>query len=163
MKDFAVNRRTMLAGSGAAVLATSTSAFAAAGAAPTVRVRDGQLRGFALNGASSFLGIPYGAPTGGAARFLPPRRPAPWSGVRDATRLGERSPQTDAPVYATPVSGDYMSGGRRNALLAYKEPMGEDCLNLNVLTPVIGKGSRPVMVYLHGGGFSSGSGALDAD
>src|SRR4029434_3086833 len=77
---------------------------------------------------------------------MPPLKPAPWTGVRDAFQVAERAPQDpDGPI------SEVWSLDRR-------EPMGEDCLSINIFTPALGRGNRPVMVWLHGGGFSGGSG-----
>jgi para-nitrobenzyl esterase len=97
-------------------------------------------------GVNQFWGVPYAASTAGANRFMPPAKVAPWSGVRDCFQVGNRSPQDpDGPISEV-------------FALDRQEPMGEDCLNLNVFTPALGSGNRPVMVWLHGGGFSGGSG-----
>jgi para-nitrobenzyl esterase len=107
----------------------------------------GRVQGVVLDGdVNAFYGVPYGASTAGANRFIPPKAPATWSGVRATTMVGHRSPQD----FNGPISEVYA--------LDRREPMGEDCLNLNVFTPALGRGDRPVMVWLHGGGFSSGSG-----
>ena len=149
---------------GAAALAAAVSfvggASAAPSAAPEAQTRQGRVRGFRRNGAEIFLGLPYGADTSGARRFLPPAPPASWTGVRDATRLGQRAPQLGGPIYANNPIAEYMAGGRAEELIALKEPMGEDCLVLNVLTPRADNRGRPVLVYMHGGGFTGGSGAV---
>jgi para-nitrobenzyl esterase len=115
---------------------------------PIATTTSGSVRGLLRNRVNSFLGVPYGAPTGGAARFQPPVKPVSWTGVRDTVDLGPRSPQ---PVrIMVPEMGDALTG---------TGPMNEDCLRLNVWTPAVGRGTRrPVMVYLHGGGFRTGSG-----
>jgi para-nitrobenzyl esterase len=106
----------------------------------------GRVRGVVRFGINQFFGIPYGASTAGANRFMPPVKPAPWTGVRDCVQVGNRSPQdADGPISEV-------------FALDRQEPMSEDCLNLNVFTPGAGSGNRPVMVWLHGGGFSSASG-----
>lgn len=111
----------------------------------------GRVRGATVDGVHIFKGVPYGADTSGKNRFLPPRRPGPWRGVRDALEYGHIAPQA-------PSSGriDYV-----RAIHWYDQPGGqsEDCLVLNVWTPGINDGGkRPVLVCFHGGGFVSGSG-----
>ncbi len=103
----------------------------------------GKLRGLADKGVTAFKGIPYGQSTAGSNRFLPPQRLAPWAGVRDATRLGHPCLQTnpDFPVWLDPMPGS------------------EDCLALNVWSPASAQPTSklPVMVWLHGGGYTFGS------
>jgi para-nitrobenzyl esterase len=104
----------------------------------------GQVRGTVVEGIKIFKGIPYGGPTSGKNRFMPPTKPAPWTGTRDALAFGPAAPQSvNAAATGTgaPVEN-------------------EECLVLNVFTPALGNGAkRPVMVWLHGGGFSTGSGS----
>ena len=113
----------------------------------TVRTATGSLRGYVDNGVHVFKGVPYAASTAGAGRFLPPQKRQPWTGVREATRWGERAPQ--------------VLGGEPPEMLPTdpREPLGEDCLVMNIWTPNPSAGRRPVMVWLHGGGFGSGSGS----
>lgn len=113
-----------------------------------VDTQSGRVRGAVFDGdVNAFFGIPYGAPTSGDMRFMPPAKPAPWSGIRDTMTVGHRAPQSSTSGIIPEVFA-----------LCRQEPMGEDCLNLNVFTPGTGTGKRPVMVWLHGGGYTSGSG-----
>ena len=119
---------------------------------PIVETAAGKLRGSAANGISAFKGIPYGAPTGGANRFMPPRPPAPWAGIRDATAYHAQAPQMPGRPERRPELRTILGP-------ADTSPESEDCLTLNVWTPGIGDGAkRPVMVWLHGGAFAYGSG-----
>jgi len=108
----------------------------------------GALRGTRRDGVARFLGVPYAAPPVGRRRFLPPE-PERWSGVRDALAFPPISIQ--APERAGPSSLAALRGAAPEA------PMGEDCLALNVWTREL-SGRAPVMVWLHGGGYTTGSG-----
>jgi para-nitrobenzyl esterase len=114
----------------------------------TVTTSAGRSRGYIDNGVNVFKGVPYGGSTAGAGRFMPPQKPQPWTGVRDAFEFGGRAPQ--------------FVGGEPEEMLSTdpREAQSEDCLMLNVWTPKPGNGQRrPVMVWFHGGGFASGSGS----
>ena len=116
-----------------------------------VETEYGSLRGVDVDGIKVFKGIAYGASTAGKNRFMPPARPAAWSGVREAVAFGSIAPQpgADPSEYGRLIGWDKQQGG-----------MGEDCLVLNVWTPGIADGrKRAVMLSIHGGGFTSGSGS----
>jgi para-nitrobenzyl esterase len=122
-------------------------------AEPIVETKAGKLRGASeRNGILVFRGIPYGAPTGGNRRFLPPRPAEPWSGVRDATAFGPICPQVGA--VASGALSDQRTIGYLPSL-----PQSEDCLVLNVWTPATDGKRRPVMVWLHGRGYAAGAGS----
>jgi para-nitrobenzyl esterase len=117
----------------------------------------GKIRGVDNGGIKTFKGIPYGADTSGANRFMPPADPADWSGVRDALAYGHSAPQHD-PAAPPPSAGTLSVSGHD------LPAEGEDCLVLNIWTPAIGSpggssAKRPVMVWCHGGGFANGSGS----
>jgi para-nitrobenzyl esterase len=151
-----MKRRTFLSMSGVAAAgaflparALAQQALAIPEAGPVIETAAGRIRGNVIDGVRVFRGVPYGAPTGGARRFMPPVAPEPWTGVRDAFAFGRRAYQPFRPMI--PEIGDMLTGAG---------PMSEDCLRLNVWTPDTA-GRRPVMVWLHGGGFRTGSGNSD--
>jgi len=121
---------------------------------PVVQTSLGKLRGAFANGVYSFKGIHYGASTEGSMRFLPPSAPKPWTGVRDALEIGPPAPQDrelSMIVKGRELFGDFVGPGQ----------MGEDCLVLNVWTPSLREpDKKPVMVWLHGGGYAFGSSGI---
>ena len=117
-----------------------------------VETAAGKVRGVTASGISAFKGIPYGAPTGGANRFMPPRPPEPWAGIREATSYYAQAPQLPGRPERRPELRTILGP-------ADASPESEDCLTLNVWAPGLGDGAkRPVMVWLHGGAFAYGSG-----
>jgi para-nitrobenzyl esterase len=130
------------------------SAFAAGGSSPIVETIGGKVRGAGTSGIQTFLGVPYGASTEGAGRFQPPQKAMPWPGVRDALHVGPVCPQAPRTLKNHDIEQMIFSGAYE------KTPQyGEDCLVLNVWTPALRDGrKRPVMVWLHGGGYAAGSG-----
>lgn len=118
-----------------------------ADATPLATIATGRVRGTSHDGIYVFKGIHYAGDTGGANRFKPPQSPPSWQGVRDALDFGDQCPQMPPPG-----GNDKPDDG--------SIPTSENCLVLNVWTPGLRDGKRrPVMVWLHGGGYVVGSGA----
>src|SRR5436305_9374762 len=111
---------------------------------PIVETTAGRVAGTIEDGVAVFKGIPYAAPPVGPLRFRPPQPATPWSGVRQALAVGSWAPQPP------PARGQALGGEEAG--------QDEDCLTLNVWTPTADGGRRPVMVWVHGGGFTGGSG-----
>ena len=146
--DGKINRRSFFSGAAfrAGAVVGGFKTLAAASTGPVVNTISGKIRGTVENKVSAFRGIPYGAPTGGVRRFLPPAKPEAWTSVLDTVEWGPEAPQgphTEIPEVAATIP---------------KQGISEDCLHLNVWTNSL-NGRRPVMVWLHGGGFTSGSGS----
>jgi len=146
-------------GCGVLLAGSSVCVRAAATASPVAETVYGRVRGASVRGVHVFRGIPYGGPTEGAGRFMPPSKPAKWAGVRDATVTGPRCTQGEGNIFLHPIIGEYFGGGRADRVELARQTDSENCLVLNILTTGL-RGKRPVMVYLHGGGLASGSGLL---
>ena len=174
-EDTALSRRDILRASGLAVAAAGAVAVslsrqeADAQQAPAansplggassgseifsvVETQYGKVQGITNAGIRCFRGIPYGAPTGGKNRWMPPKPAAKWTGVKNCIGYAPISPQTPSSI-----AGDY------GQMIAWDRHvgdggMGEDCLNLNVWTPGADSARRAVMVSYHGGGWATGSG-----
>jgi para-nitrobenzyl esterase len=109
-----------------------------------VRVTGGIVRGVREGGTIAWRGIPYAAPPIGRLRFRAPQRVVPWEGIRDAAVFGRVAPQAHKGQFAG---------------VPPEIPSGEDCLNINVVAPDVPVEAPllPVMVFIHGGGYSTGS------
>ena len=129
-----------------AICAAAVFALAGQAWAAPVKVDGGQVDGKVEDGLTIYRGLPFAAPPVGDLRWKAPARAAKWEGVRDATAYGpicmQKMPNPDNGI------GQY--------------PASEDCLTLNVFTQDLAKAKRPVMVWIHGGGFVNGSGAPEA-
>ena len=127
-----------------ALIAGISLVFAGCGSStPLATTRLGKVQGVvAGNGVDSFKGIPYASPPVGDLRFMPPQPAPPWNGTFMALKYGKAAPQPK----------DALTG-------VLPSQQSEDCLNLNIWTPAVDTAKRPVMVWIHGGGFTNGSGS----
>ena len=171
MMDGVSRRRVLgmgLASGAGLMMAGTLPAAEPAGSEPTVAVETagGRVRGLRAEGVSRFLGIPYGDDTG-QHRFQPPRAAPPWTGVRDCFYAGAQTMQGTVNLASAggsnPMAGAQTPAGQ--VVLAVvrattvTDPQSEDCLFLNVFTPEASRSTkRPVMVWLHGGGWTMGQG-----
>jgi para-nitrobenzyl esterase len=130
--------------------AATAGSLVASDTAAIAGTTHGKVRGFLHGETFIFRGIPYGAPTSGARRFMAPAAPEPWTGIRSALAWGFASPQI-APEHWDKDEVAFVYEWNPGA-------QGEDCLRLNVWTPGLDSRKRAVMVWLHGGGFATGSG-----
>src|ERR1700693_2082739 len=113
-----------------------------------VSTRYGRLEGEEQDGLVVFKGVPFAAAPAGSRRWLPPEKREPWTGVRDARRFGAVAPQNAVTNQAL-------------ASMKIEQAQSEDCLSLNVWTPGLDGARRPVMVWIHGGGFTIGAGSQE--
>lgn len=150
MKKTQVTRRKWLQGSALVAAGSVIAPKATWGqtGSPVATTTSGKVRGFVQDGVNVFKGISYGGDTA-KRRFMPPLKPAPWTGVRDALAFGPQAPQ---PIHARHGQSAFSPLDEANPVNS------EDCLHLNVWTAGLRDGrKRPVMVYIHGGAYSSSS------
>ncbi|WP_341226326.1 carboxylesterase family protein [uncultured Arcticibacterium sp.] len=120
-----------------------------------VKTTNGGVQGFKLRGINTFLGIPYGANTSGKNRFMPPQKPEPWTDIKPVWWWGNSAPQQ--------MEGRYSNPGATFVDHWNYDELSEDCLKLNIWSPEVNdKVKRPVLVWLHGGGFRNGN-AIEQD
>jgi para-nitrobenzyl esterase len=145
-----VRRRTLMLSAGSMALAACAPMPVRSDGEPVVKTLSGRLKGEQRGNVHRFLGVPYAQAIGGDKRFAPPRPVPAWQGTRDARHHANLSPQQAAEMN-TPVTP------------AFAPPQGvvrgDDCLALNIWAPAHGARDLPVMVWLHGGGWTSGSGS----
>ncbi len=141
----------VLAATGDGAPADTDTTVVARAVTAVVEIQTGKIAGYIGRGTYAFKGIPYAATTEGANRFLPPKKPKPWAGVRSSRSYGFICPQD---------KGTGRQNDEEAFIFQWNDAYeGEDCLRINVWTPGINDNKkRPVMVWLHGGGFAAGSG-----
>jgi para-nitrobenzyl esterase len=151
-------RALLMTGLAGGLTACTTATSAGPSGAPIVETSAGKVQGLVDGRVRVFKGIPYGASTGGQNRFRAPRPPSPWAGVKETIAYGPPTPQ-GRPSTAPPPPAPAPGSPRPLINNAPTGKQSEDCLVLNVWTPGLDGAKRPVMVWLHGGGFSTGSGS----
>jgi len=123
---------------------------------PVVTTTHGKVEGIEKNGLKIFLGIPFAAPPVGEYRWLPPKPVEPWKGTKETKSFVATAPQNIIPLGP---NSPLQPSPKIDLSLGQQPGINENCLQLNVWTPGIDDAHRPVMVWIHGGGFTGGTGA----
>jgi len=123
-----------------------------------VKTTNGPIQGLVIDGVHSFKGMRYGAAPIGSLRWMPPQKPAPWTAVQDCSDFGAPAMQMATGITVSSLSDFSMQMHRVFTTPSELKVHNEDCLFLNVWTPGLDNKRRPVMVWIHGGGFAYGSG-----
>jgi len=126
---------------------------------PVVETTSGKVEGIEKDGLKIFLGIQFAAPPTGERRWLPPQPVEHWAGVKETKSYVATAPQNIVPI--SPDS-PFQPSPKLDLSLGEQPAIDEDCLQLNIWTPGIDNSRRPVMVWIHGGGFTGGTGASPA-
>lgn len=123
---------------------------------PVVETTTGKVEGLEKDGLSIFLGIPFAAASIGGRRWLPPEPVKPWAGVKETKSFVATAPQIIMPLNE---GSPFQISPKVDMSLGMQPPINEDCLHLNIWTPATDGAHRPVMVWIHGGAFTMGTGA----
>lgn len=151
-KQHNAGRRKVLYGGAVCLSAALFSFPVIAGDEASIRTDSGLIKGRRKNGAVSFLGVPYAASTSANNRFKAPQPVTPWNGTRIASSFGEISPQISGSI--GPLFAEWYD---------QTAPQGEDCCSLNIFTSdSVIREKRPVMFYIHGGGYINGGSSSKA-
>lgn len=132
------------------LLMSACAAATAAQAEPQVRISTGMIEGKQEGRVAAFLGLPYASPPTGADRWRAPKSPMPWEGVRQSAKFGASCPQNVLKQGIGPWTHEFM----------VQNEVSEDCLFLNVWTPAAASAKLPVIIWIHGGAWVEGSGAV---
>src|SRR6266576_2691203 len=124
------------------------STVIASDSATVAETNAGKIRGFRRNGVYIFKGLPYGPSTGSARRFMPPCKPEPWTGIRNALQYGRSCPYLDCAHFD--MNGKNLANSDEDQFLLHRGAAlvpGEDCLRVNVWTPELKSSHKRPSMY----------------